>query len=160
MAKEQKVEETEAAPADFARELSDLQSAIAKVRAEFGEILEAITKAKEAKEQAKRDYDSSLDAGDEQGMSMCLATIRESNSILQGLEADKGVFAEKVEHLRAAQQDLCKAARAQRPLAEKALQEAQENLRLADARIGQDRGLMIALNNLESFVRGNPEKSM
>ena len=66
----------------------------------------------------------------------------------------------RIKKLRAGQEELLTTARRQKPLAEKALQKAQEGLRLVDTRIGQAAGLLTQLNNLESFIEGKPERSM
>jgi hypothetical protein len=159
MSKE-KAESTQDFTADFARELSELQSAIATVRAEFGEILEAIVEAKEAKEQAKRDYDSSLDAGNQEAMTSCLGTIRKSNDAVAHLEAELPAFLPRAADLRNRQSKLWDGVQAEKLKAETTLRQTRESLAIADTQVAQARGLSTSLNNLDSFLRGEAERSM
>jgi len=160
MNKQQDVKSEIVTAPDFAQELSGLQNEIAKIRGEFAGILEAISKAKAAKEQAKRDYDSSLDAGDQEGMTSCLATIRKSNDAVRGLEGKFPAFLPKAAELRDRQSKLWGGAQAEKLKVETILRQTQENLRLCDTEVSQAHGLLTQLNNLDSFLRGEPERSL
>jgi len=159
MSKE-KAESTQDFTADFARELGDLQDGISKVRADFQGVLDQITAAEKVKEGAKQEYALRLDQGNEQEMSNALRLVRESNSTLERLRGQLPAFQSRVEDLRAQQTCLDHAAQADRKKMEAVLEETQRSLQTANTRIAHARGLMNQLNNLQSFVRGEPERSM
>jgi len=144
----------------FAEELRTLQTKIGKVRAEFQGILDEIAAAEKMKSQAKEQYTLRLDQGDQEGMSDALRLVREANSEIERLRGQLPAFQSRVEDLRAQQTCLDHAAQADREKIEAVLEEVQRSLQTATARIAHARGLMSQLNNLQSFVRGEPERSM
>jgi chromosome segregation ATPase len=161
MTKEQQMKETEGATRDdFGQELTRLRSKIAEVRSDFQAVLDQIAEAEKSKQAAKLEYAACLDRGDEQGMSRCLTAIRQASSTVDRLQTESDDFPLRCQKLRLEQEGLESASRREKPLAEKTLQEAQETLRVVNAQINQARGLLTNLNNLGSFVRGEPERSM
>jgi len=161
MAKEQQMKETEGATRDdFGQELTRLRSKIAEVRSDFQAVLDQIAEAEKSKQAAKLEYAACLDRGDEQGMSRCLITIREANSTVDRLQTGSDDFPPRAQKLRLEQEELNRTAARQKPVAEKGLQEAQARLRLVNGRIDQVHGLLTHLNNLESFLRKEAERSL
>jgi hypothetical protein len=137
---------------DFARELSDLQDGISKVRGDFQAVLDAITGAEKVKEGAKQDYAVCLDEGNEERMHEALGVVREANRELEGLRGQLATFPCKIVDLRDRQAKIQASAWAAQAAAEKLVQTGRENLKVAELQVHHGGGLLGMINSLADLI--------
>lgn len=139
------IEEIETQRAALSAQIGGLLSKMAEIGRAIGEV-------EKAKREAKSNYSSALDAGDEQSMSRCLSAIRQANSQHQELIASLAGFDEKIVEFRRAHAMVLGKARSIRSEADQELEAARSRLEDAEQFAHRCSGRKAASKRVTEFV--------
>lgn len=147
----------EAGGDNFAKLSIELQRDIPRVAVNFNEKLQVLDVIEAEKKNSKIRYQRSLDAGDEQGMSLCLSEIRGRNVRAEELRSELAKFPEMVAGLYEQKERIFGLARADQEVAAAKVRESEKLLKEAAERVRRCYALMGQINklnkNVEDFVR-------
>jgi hypothetical protein len=128
---------------------------------EFSQILTQIKEAESQRSNAKAEYHKALDDGEEDRMSACLSTVRQSKQDIESLQSQLGLFSGRISELYAAQKELVTAARGELPKAESRVKKAQDDLKFAKGQIDKaSYNILSSLNQLNDTINNNTRKAI